>query len=88
MASGGFAKSETWLQMAADIFQMEIVVAETVESAAWGAVMLGFDALGMEHNFAANEGKHFMPNPDNQVIYEQQFTKFKKVYACYQSLAD
>lgn len=87
MASGGFAKSETWLQMAADIFQMEIVVAETVESAAWGAVMLGFDALKIEHNFAANEGKRLMPNPDNQVIYEQQFTKFKKVYACYQSLA-
>lgn len=87
MASGGFAKSDVWLQMAADIFQMEIVVAETVESAAWGAVMLGFEALGLEHNFAANEGKRLMPNPDNQVIYEQQFTKFKKVYACYQGLA-
>ncbi len=88
MASGGFAKSDVWLQMAADIFQMEIVVAETVESAAWGAVMLGFEALKITYDIVTNEGKHFVPNPDNQVVYEQQFSKFKKVYTCYQSLAD
>lgn len=80
MASGGFAKSEFWLQMAADIFQMKVVVAETVESSAWGAVLIGFDACGITPSTANFTGKTFVPNTVNKEVYEQGFDKFKRVH--------
>ncbi|MFV8325717.1 gluconokinase [Flavobacterium sp. ZS1P14] len=80
MASGGFGKSELWLQMVADIFQMKVIVAETIEASAWGAVLIGFKATGSiipNHN---SIGKTFLPNKDHKEIYQQRFEKFKRVY--------
>ncbi|MFF2481865.1 gluconokinase [Paenibacillus sp. NPDC058071] len=45
-ATGGFAKSELWRQMMADIFDCELHVPESVESSCLGAVILGLYALG------------------------------------------
>lgn len=79
-ASGGFGKSELWLQMAADIFQMNVIVAKSIEGAAWGAVLLGFKAVGINDTFENSIEKTFYPNPNNFDIYEKTFKKFKKVY--------
>ncbi|WP_035668658.1 gluconokinase [Flavobacterium sp. 83] len=80
MASGGFGKSELWLQMVADIFQMKVIVAETIEASAWGAVLIGFKARGITVSNHPKIGKTFLPNKDSKEIYEQSFDKFKKVY--------
>lgn len=80
MASGGFGKSELWLQMVADIFQMKVIVAETVEASAWGAVLIGFKAAGIPVSNQPKSGKTFLPNKDSKEIYEQGFDKFKQVY--------
>lgn len=80
MASGGFGKSEFWLQMVADIFQMKVLVAETIESSAWGAVLIGFKAIGLNIPNQNKIGKTFLPTEDYKNIYEQSFEKFKKVY--------
>ncbi|MFV5690989.1 gluconokinase [Flavobacterium sp. LT1R49] len=80
MASGGFGKSELWLQMVADIFQMKVIVAETIEASAWGAVLIGFKATGITISNHSRIGKIFLPNKDNKEIYEQGFEKFKRVY--------
>ncbi len=45
-ATGGFAHSEVWRQMIADIFGQEVHVPKTVESACLGAAILGMYALG------------------------------------------
>lgn len=45
-ASGGFAHSKVWRQIAADIFNSDIHVSETIESSALGAVILGRYAIG------------------------------------------
>lgn len=44
--TGGFAKSDTWRQMLADIFDQEVHVPATAESACFGAAFLGLYALG------------------------------------------
>jgi gluconokinase len=80
MASGGFGKSEFWLQMVADIFQMKVIVAETIEASAWGAVLIGFKATGITIPNHTRIGKTFLPNDDYKEIYEQRFEKFKRVY--------
>lgn len=79
MASGGFGKSELWLQMVADIFQMKVVVAETIEASAWGAVLIGFKAKGLIIP-KQKTGKTFLPNRDCKEVYEQSFQKFKRIY--------
>jgi gluconokinase len=80
MASGGFGKSELWLQMVADIFQMKVIVAETIEASAWGAVLIGFKATGITIPYHNRIGKTFFPNKDVKETYKQSFEKFKKIY--------
>lgn len=80
MVSGGFGKSELWLQMVADIFQMKVVVSETIEGAAWGAVLIGFKAIGNTYSFENKTEVTFYPNPNHRLIYEKAFEKFKKIY--------
>ncbi|MFD1953133.1 gluconokinase [Paenibacillus thailandensis] len=45
-ATGGFARSQLWRQMMADIFDQNVVVPESFESSALGAVVLGLNATG------------------------------------------
>lgn len=86
MASGGFAKSDFWLQITADIFQMKVVVSQTIEGSCWGAVMIGLKSLNIEVNQDNIEEKVFLPNPDNQAVYQENFRKFKKVYEALKDL--
>ncbi|MDR6562031.1 MULTISPECIES: gluconokinase [unclassified Arcicella] len=86
MASGGFAKSDVWLQIAADIFQMKVVVSQTIEGSAWGAVMLGLDAFGMTTHCLDIDEKIFIPNPTHERVYQESFRKFNKVYEALKSL--
>lgn len=80
MVSGGFAKNDLWLQIVADIFEMKVVVSQTIEGSAWGAVMIGFEAFGVAYEFDDIEEKVFIPNLKNQTVYQNNFNKFKKVY--------
>ncbi len=79
-ASGGFGKSELWLQMVADIFGMKVIVADTIEASAWGAVLLGFNALGLDYPTEKGMGKCYLPNPDHEAVYSKGFERFKKIY--------
>ncbi|WP_417941717.1 gluconokinase [Flavobacterium sp. RS13.1] len=80
MASGGFGKSELWLQMVADIFQMTVETSQTIEGSAWGAVLIGMKSLGIDITTESKTGKTFLPNAVHRKVYEDAFVKFKKVY--------
>lgn len=45
-ATGGFSQSEVWRQMLADIFNQEVHIPQTSESACFGAAILGRHAIG------------------------------------------
>jgi gluconokinase len=45
-ASGGFARSQLWLQMTADIFGSTVVVPEVFEASSFGAAVLAMVAVG------------------------------------------
>ncbi|MCR2804567.1 gluconokinase [Paenibacillus sp. SCIV0701] len=45
-ATGGFARSELWRQMLADVFDQEVTVPESFESSCLGAVVLGMYGQG------------------------------------------
>lgn len=86
MASGGFGKSEFWLQIVADIFQMKVETSQTIEGSAWGAVLIGLDATGIAVENQHKIGKTYLPNLANEKVYTDSFTKFKKVYSLLKGL--
>lgn len=51
-ATGGFARSELWRQIMADIFNQEVHIPESFESSCLGAVLLGMYALGEIEDFS------------------------------------
>ncbi|MBO3077885.1 gluconokinase [Mammaliicoccus vitulinus] len=74
-ATGGFAKSEVWRQMMADIFDTSVEVPESYESSCLGACVLGLKALGEIKDFEVlNDmvGKTYQhePNQENVDIYQ------------------
>lgn len=56
-ASGGFARSELWQQMLADIFDRTIEVPRIIESSAFGAAAIAFWALGEWDSLAQVEDR-------------------------------
>lgn len=79
-ASGGFAKSDLWLQILADVMNTKVLVADTVESSALGAVVLGAEAMNMDVSLSQKFPKEFTPNPENHQVYKKQFNKFENLY--------
>ncbi|HSJ39232.1 MAG TPA: gluconokinase [Planococcus sp. (in: firmicutes)] len=50
-ASGGFARSELWRQLLADVFDKPVIIPESFESSCLGAVVLGMYATGEIEDF-------------------------------------
>ena len=83
-ASGGFAQSEVWRQIMADIFNTEIHVSQTIESSALGAVILGRYALGEINSL--EEGAQVVgtqeisqPDPKNVQIYQELAPLYRRI---------
>lgn len=51
-ASGGFARSEMWRQLMADVFDKPVIIPESFESSCLGAVVLGMYATGEINDFS------------------------------------
>ncbi|HEX8357165.1 MAG TPA: gluconokinase [Segetibacter sp.] len=80
LASGGFAKSALWLQMLADVARLKVVVSDSVESSALGAVMLGAEAVGIHTRFTKSTLATYFPDAENAAVYTRQFEKFQRLY--------
>lgn len=80
-ASGGFAKSDFWLQLVADVFQKKVVITDNVEGSAWGAVLLALKGLGLEAKTSAQTtSKVFLPDTTKAELYKQLHQKFERLY--------
>lgn len=83
-ATGGFARSELWRQMMADIFNQEVVVPESFESSCLGAIVLGMYALGEIDDFSimselVGSTHAHQPIESNVEIYEELTPIFIRV---------
>lgn len=85
-ATGGFARSELWRQMLADVFDRAVTIPETIESSCFGAAILGLYALqripslDRVSDLIGSTYRH-QPIPDNVKIYQ-------KILPLYQHLLD
>lgn len=83
-ATGGFARSELWRQMMADIFNQEVIVPESFESSCLGAIILGMYALGKIDDFSivsewVGSTYTHQPNEENIEIYQDLIPIFIQV---------
>ena len=68
IAGGGFARSDFWLQMAADLFGRPLLVASHPESTAQGAALLALKAMGQVGSLSAavaqlpSDSRRILPN--------------------------
>ncbi|MDR6997850.1 gluconokinase [Neobacillus niacini] len=74
-ATGGFARSELWRQMMADIFNQDVSIPESFESSCLGAAILGLYSMGEIDSLNAVSDMvgatyHHTPNSENVSIYE------------------
>lgn len=84
-ASGGFARSGIWLQMAADVFGYDVVVPQVYEGSGFGAAVLAMVAVGQlsqleEVESLIQAGDRFHPNLDYTRRYHQLFEIYDRLY--------
>ena len=79
-ANGGFAQSDFWVQMMADIFGVPVRLNASNESTAMGAVLLASDTeLPLEK--LADEvlfGATFKPDVERHKVYQDVFNRWKE----------
>ena len=87
MVSGGGSQSDEIMQITADIFAMPVERPHTYETSALGAAIAAAVGCGIHSDFATavdsmtHPGDCFMPDADNQKIYNELYSKvYKKMY--------
>jgi len=79
-ATGGFTQSELWLQMLCDMFNCTVKVSAAAESSGLGAVMMGMEALHLNHTIEMETTAVYHPQKENHAIYFERFQEFKRIY--------
>ncbi|WP_096437336.1 gluconokinase [Alteribacter populi] len=84
-ASGGFARSDTWVQMLADIFGHSIHLPVSHQSSAWGAAWVSLYAVNEVPDLISIKNKIPMkrivePDPSNHQQYKEIYPIFSSLY--------
>lgn len=84
-ASGGFTRTDEWVQMLTDLFNKKVHTCGSGDASSVGAVLLGIRALGMIRTW--EEGgkitptvKTYSPNKKQHLIYQRNYDLFAKMY--------
>ncbi len=82
IATGGGANSDVWLQIKADVLNIEVTALDGEEAGGAGSAYLAGKAVGIysEGKQLLSERKIFKPNAKTHEIYTKQFEKYKKIY--------
>lgn len=86
VANGGYVNSDVWLQIQADIFNKDIIVAGIGEAAVFGAAYTAMVAVGALNGFKdvlpkSKPAKVIKPIADNNQIYQGTYKQFKSLYS-------
>jgi gluconokinase len=84
-ASGGFIRSQKWLQLLADVMGRKISVTLAQDSSAAGAVILGMKALGIIARYEDAAGffsikDTFEPATANREVYRENYKVYSRLY--------
>jgi gluconokinase len=80
-ASGGFIKSNDWVQLLADVTGKPIVIVEREDASAIGAAYLAYRLLSINNeNFTTHENRLINPHKSNTKEYFKFFQVYKTIY--------
>lgn len=81
--SGGFTKSEVWVQTLADVTGKKLAILQADDASAVGAAFIALKTVGVMKDYpkASNDLIIFEPNPANRDIYNRNFSIYKQLYA-------
>jgi gluconokinase len=81
--SGGFTKSEVWVQILADITDKNLAILQADDASAVGAAFMALKNIGSikEYPFVTADLKIFKPQTQNTGLYSRNFTIYKQLYS-------
>jgi gluconokinase len=84
-ASGGFTRSDVWLQMIADVFNKEVALSGIADASAIGAAIMGFLALGLIDELDSAKGlihivRTYQPDAARHAAYQENYRIFTQLY--------
>ncbi len=82
--SGGILKSPLWSQMAADIFQREILATGVANDSTVGTALIALESVGginSVEDYRPAVTMKFTPQDDNMKTYESRYAKYLDLYA-------
>ena len=91
-ATGGGAKSRTWMQMKADVLNVPVTAMETSEAGSTGSAMLVGVAVGAFANLdqaakaMVRPRETFHPRPEIHAKYEAVYQRYKQLYSAIRPL--
>jgi len=85
IGNGGYASSDIWLQIQADVFNREIAVSNVGEASAFGAAYTAMIATGAAKDFKTGidimkPKRVITPNQDNVSVYKESYREFRSLY--------
>lgn len=83
LATGGGARSHTWLQILADVLQTELIAPQAEEGAAYGAAILAMVGVGAYPDLAT--ALKILP-PISNAVQPQEVAVYQSAFARYQQL--
>jgi gluconokinase len=78
-ASGGFVRSQQWLQIMADVLQKSVTIHDVNDASSLGAAMMAFRSLGRKVTFQGS-GKKMIYEPDKRLegLYDDLYGIFSR----------
>lgn len=91
VASGGFTRSEVWLQLVADVFQKPVRLTGVADASAIGACLMGFLALGLINSLDEARSliqvvRTYEPDAARHAIYQANYRVYTQLYGRLQDL--
>lgn len=83
LLSGGIIKSPFWRQMAADIFQRDLLVTGVVDESTVGGALFALQAgggIGQVEDYAVEPTRVLSPRSDKVDVYRKRFAKYLQLY--------
>jgi D-xylulose kinase len=84
--TGGAARSETWMQIQADVLGVPVIRTELEEATALGAAILACYGVGIFKSIPAAAKEmvrlkdQLKPSKENSVVYDTAYRKYRKLY--------
>lgn len=81
--SGGFIRSQVWLQMLADITGKKLSITQTDDASAAGAALLGLEAISLiskDYALQFEVAESILPQQNAHATYRQLFSIYRQLY--------